>query len=146
MHCCWFVLLSEYDILLRSYIHCFLCYCHILVYHHIVIVKKKCIYHSANITLVSLETFFDLTEFWEKEQIKCRVRVMVFNTTFNNILVILWRSVLLVKETRGTGKTTNLSQVTDKLYHVMVYSSPWSRFELTTSGHDGSHKKIYFFR
>ena len=25
---------------------------------------------------------------------------MVFNTTFNNISVILWRSVLLVEETR----------------------------------------------
>jgi hypothetical protein len=30
-------------------------------------------------------------------------------------------------------KTTNLSQVTDKLYHIMFYASPWSRFELTTS-------------
>jgi hypothetical protein len=30
-------------------------------------------------------------------------------------------------------KTTDLSQVTDKLYHIMVYTSPWSRFELTTS-------------
>ena len=29
-------------------------------------------------------------------------------------------------------KTTDLSQVTDKLYHIMVYTSPWSRFELTT--------------
>ena len=28
-----------------------------------------------------------------------RVRVMVFNTTFNNISVISWQSVLLVKET-----------------------------------------------
>ena len=28
-----------------------------------------------------------------------RVRVMMFNATFNNISVILWRSVLLVKET-----------------------------------------------
>jgi hypothetical protein len=28
-----------------------------------------------------------------------RVRVMVFNATFNNISVISWRSVLLVKET-----------------------------------------------
>jgi hypothetical protein len=27
------------------------------------------------------------------------VRVMVFNTTFNNISVISWRSVLLVEET-----------------------------------------------
>jgi hypothetical protein len=30
-------------------------------------------------------------------------------------------------------KTTGLSQVTDKVYHIMLYASPWSRFELTTS-------------
>ena len=30
-------------------------------------------------------------------------------------------------------KTTDLSQFTDKLYHIMLYTSPWSRFELTTS-------------
>jgi hypothetical protein len=30
-------------------------------------------------------------------------------------------------------KTSNLSQVTDKLYHIMLYTLPWSRFELTTS-------------
>jgi hypothetical protein len=30
-------------------------------------------------------------------------------------------------------KTTDLSQVTDKLYHIMLYTSSWSRFELTTS-------------
>jgi hypothetical protein len=29
---------------------------------------------------------------------------MVFNATFNNITVILWRSVLLVEETGGTGE------------------------------------------
>ena len=29
-------------------------------------------------------------------------------------------------------KTTDLSQVTAKLYHKMSYTSPWSRFELTS--------------
>ena len=30
-------------------------------------------------------------------------------------------------------KTTDLLQVTDKLDHIMLYTSPWSKFELTTS-------------
>ena len=30
-------------------------------------------------------------------------------------------------------KTTDLSQVTDKLYYIMLYTSHWSRYELTTS-------------
>ena len=49
---------------------------------------------------------------------------MVFNATFNNISVISWQSVLLVE------KTKDLSQVTDKLYHI-EYTSPWTEFELT---------------
>ena len=34
----------------------------------------------------------------------CWVMVMVFNATFNNISVILWRSVLLVEETGVRGE------------------------------------------
>jgi hypothetical protein len=40
---------------------------------------------------------------------------VVVNATFNNILVMSWRSVLLVEE------TTDLPQVADKLYYIMLY-------------------------
>jgi hypothetical protein len=33
-----------------------------------------------------------------------KVRVMMFNATFNNISVVLWLTVLLVEETRVPGE------------------------------------------
>jgi hypothetical protein len=45
---------------------------------------------------------------------------MLFNATFNNILVIMWQSVLIVE------KTTDLLQVTDKL-HVYSNDKNWSQ-------------------
>jgi hypothetical protein len=63
---------------------------------------------------------------------RIRVRVMVLNATFNNILAISWRSVLLAEETRVPGKNpTDLPQVTVKqmLYRVHL---AWVGFQLTT--------------
>jgi hypothetical protein len=54
---------------------------------------------------------------------------MVFNATFYNISVISFWSVLFVEETGEPGEN-----VTDNLYHIMLYTSPWSRFELTSVG------------
>jgi hypothetical protein len=49
------------------------------------------------------------------------VRIMAFNATFNNILVISWRSVLFVEETGVPGENHDLRQVAGKLYHIMLY-------------------------
>ena len=49
---------------------------------------------------------------------------MVFDTTYNNISIIFWQSLLLAEETAVTGKPTELPQVTDKtLSHNVVYTS-----------------------
>ena len=45
---------------------------------------------------------------------------MVFNGAFNDISVLSLKSTLLVEETRVPG-VTDLSQVTEMCYHIMLF-------------------------
>ena len=60
------------------------------------------------------------------------VCLVVLRATFSNISAISRQSVLLVEETGVPGENRQPSQVSDKLYHIMLYTSPESRFELTS--------------
>ena len=54
---------------------------------------------------------------------------MVFNTTFNNISVILWRSFSLVEE------TTDMSQITPILHRMVVgHTTTHAIVHITTPG------------
>jgi hypothetical protein len=70
----------------------------------------------------TMEVTFHLSEWF--------VCLVVFNATINNNRggqFDWWR------KPEYPEKTTDLSHVIDKLYHIMLYTSPWSRFELTAS-------------
>ena len=53
--------------------------------------------------------------------VKAGLVVRVFNVTFNNISVMSWRSVLLVGKLKYSEKTSELSQVIDKRYYIMLH-------------------------
>ena len=70
--------------------------------------------------------FFAIHKAQFNNDLEILIGYVVFNATFNNISIILWRSVLLAEETGGPGSGGNHQS------HIMLYPSTWSRFELTT--------------
>ena len=57
---------------------------------------------------------------------------MVFNATFNNIVVISWTSVLLMKETENHRSATSQWQTLSHNAASIKYTSSWAGFKLTT--------------
>ena len=52
---------------------------------------------------------------------------MVFNATFNNISLYCGCQFYWWRKPEDLEKTTDMSQVADKFYHIMLYTSPWSK-------------------
>ena len=67
-------------------------------------------------------SFFHFIPFWCDCKKKYSFRFMVFNTTFNNISFISWRSVFLVEETGLTGEHHRpVTSHWQTLSHTVVY-------------------------
>jgi hypothetical protein len=68
---------------------------------------------------------------------------MVLNATFNNISVISWRLIFWWRTPEDPEKNTDLSQVTDKLYYIVLYEVHLTLIEIRTHNiSDDRHKLV----
>ena len=105
--------------------------------------KKKT--HSKH-TIIKFSQKHISTKILQKKIIKCSLiigNVLKFHPFFfftkDDIYIFsvlglwLWCLTIFQRKSKDPKKTTDLSQVTDKFYHILLYTSPWSRFKFTTS-------------
>jgi hypothetical protein len=64
-----------------------------------------------------------------------KVRIIVFNTTFNNISVILWQSLLMVEKTGVPREITTCRESLISLSHTcnVESSTPYLEWEIQTT-------------
>jgi len=105
----------------QSYIDSF-----VIIIPDIIIFYTFFVYKTLTFILWKETTFkISIYFFFVRKTFGVRVRVLVLNTTYNNISVISWQSLLLVEETRRPGENHRpVASHWQTLSHNVVSSTP----------------------